>query len=74
MVCGLSGHAPITMDAALEEIDRSSGTQFDPDLARCFDAFIRRETEDRGVDRSSSPGMEGFQELIRSLQEDRGFI
>jgi len=74
MVCGLSGHAPVTMDAALEEINRASGTQFDPDLARCFDAFIRRETEERGVDRSSSPGMEGFQELIRSLQEDRGFI
>jgi putative two-component system response regulator len=74
MVCGLSGRPAATMDAALEEMNRCAGTQFDPELVRCFDAFIRSEARDRGVDCSSSPGMEGFQELILSLQEDRGFI
>jgi putative two-component system response regulator len=74
MVSGLCGRPAMTMDAALGEITRCAGTQFDPEMARCFDAFIRSKTDDRGVDRSSGPGMEGFQELIQSLQEDRGFI
>jgi putative two-component system response regulator len=74
MVCGFGGRAALTMHQALAELRSQSGRQFDPELVRCFDELILAETADRGVDLGSSAGMESFQELILSLQEDRGFV
>ena len=74
MVCGLGARPARTMAEALEELRREAGRQFDPDLVECFDGMIRSESEDLGVDLSASAGMEDFQELVLSLQEDRGFV
>ena len=74
MVCGLGHEAPMTMSAALAELRRQSGMQFDPELVDRFDAVIRDETADRGIDPSTMAGLESFQELVLSLQEDRGYI
>jgi putative two-component system response regulator len=73
MMAGLSGREPRTMEAALQELSRHSGTQFDPELAAAFDELIRSEMEGRGVDLGEGSGMQDFQELIQSLTEDRGF-
>ena len=64
----------MTMSAALAELRRESGMQFDPELVDRFDAVIRDETADRGIDPSTMAGLESFQELVLSLQEDRGYI
>lgn len=74
MVCGIDTRTPKTMDEALGELHRLAGRQFDPDLAECFDKLIRTETEDLGMDLSSNAGMESFQELVKALGEDRGFV
>jgi putative two-component system response regulator len=74
MVCGLGGRAPRAMNEALDELRRQAGRQFDPELVGRFDALIRAETADRGLDLAASAGMEGFQELVLSLQQDRGFV
>src|SRR6185369_10279104 len=72
MVCGFGGRTPMSLDAALAELRREAGGQFDPGLVSCFDALVKGELEALGVDPSSGTGMETFQELILSLKEDRG--
>ena len=74
MVCGYGSRKPRTMGEALDELQREAGRHFDPALVDDFEAMIRSESEGRGVDLSSSAGMEDFQELILSLKEDRGFV
>jgi HD-GYP domain-containing protein (c-di-GMP phosphodiesterase class II) len=74
MVCGFGGRTPLGMGAALEELRRQAGLQFDPELVSCFDALVKGELDGIGVDPSSEPGMEAFQELVLSLKEDRGFV
>jgi putative two-component system response regulator len=73
MVFGLGSRSPRSMDDALAEIGAEAGGQFDPDLVDAFDGFIRTESEDVGVDLSTSPGMAEFESLITALQDDRGF-
>lgn len=74
MVCGFGTRSPRTMVEALEELRRQAGRQFDPELVPVFEALIRDESRDIGVDLSASSGMRDFQELILSLKEERGFV
>ena len=59
---------------ALEELRSVAGTQLDPDLVRCFEVVIRRESANEGIDPSIDDGLENFQQLITALTEDRGFL
>ncbi len=74
MVCGLGKAQPMTMNDALAELQRESGRQFDPRLVACFEAMIRDEIADRDIDPSTMAGLEHFQDLVLSLQEDRGYV
>jgi hypothetical protein len=53
---------------------REAGGQFDPALVDRFGAVIRDETADLGVDPAAVTGLESFQDLVMTLQEDRGFV
>lgn len=74
MVCGLGARPARTMDAALAELHREAGGQFDPRLVQCFDGMVREESRDLGLDLASRRPMSDFQALVSSLQEDRGFV
>ena len=74
MVTGFGGGRRLSLGGALEELRAEAGRQFDPELVSCFDALIRSESEDRGVDLEAGSGLEDFQELVLSLKEDRGFV
>jgi putative two-component system response regulator len=74
MVCGLDHRPPMSMSEALDELRREAGRQFDPELVECFEAVIRDEAADLGVDPGAVAGLESFQEIVISLHEDRGFI
>ncbi len=72
MVCGLGARKPRSMEGALGELRAESGGQFDPELVECFETFIHSETRDMGL--APHAGMQDFQSLVKSLQEDRGFV
>jgi putative two-component system response regulator len=74
MVCGVGQGPRRSMEHALAELRRESGRQFDPDLVGRFDAMVRSETEDLGLELGTEHGMEDFQELVLALEEDRGFV
>ncbi|HET6265073.1 MAG TPA: HD domain-containing phosphohydrolase [Usitatibacter sp.] len=74
MVCGVGRLPPKDMGAALAELRRQAGRQFDPGLVSCFDSLIMSETKDLGLDLDTGSGMEDFQALISALREDRGFV
>jgi len=74
MVCGIGGQRRKSMEEALAELRRASGRQLDPDLVGRFDAMVRSETEDLGLDLKAGHGMDDFQELVHALEEDRGFV
>jgi putative two-component system response regulator len=74
MVCGLENRPPMSMSDALAELRREAGGQFDPALVDRFEAVIRDETADLGVDPAAVTGLESFQDLVMTLQEDRGFV
>lgn len=74
MVCGIGARPSRPMDAALAELHREAGGQFDPGLVRRFDVMVREETRDLGLELSSHRPMSDFQALVSSLQEDRGFV
>lgn len=74
MVCGLGARAPRSMESALHELRREAGGQFDPELVASFEEVIHAETQDIGLDLSTSAGTECFQALVASLSQDRGFV
>ncbi len=74
MVFGLYGRKPATMDKALGELRRGAGHEFDPELVARFDALVREESADLGVDLGSNASLDSFQELVGALEEDRGFV
>ena len=74
MVCGLENRPPMSMSDALGELRREAGGQFDPLLVERFEAVIRDEAADLGVDPAAVAGLESFQDLVMTLQEDRGFV
>ena len=63
-----------SMERAFVELRRVAGTQLDPDLVRCFEAVIRRESANEGIAPSIDAGLGNFQQLISALTEDRGFL
>ena len=63
-----------SMEKAFEELKRVAGTQLDPELVRCFEVVIRRESANEGLDPSVDGRLENFQRLITALNEDRGFL
>ncbi len=73
-VCGLGGRRAMSMSDALEVLREGAGTQFDPALVADFERLLLSETENHGLDPSAEIGLEGCQELILSLQEERGFL
>ena len=74
MVCGLARKPPLPMGAALAELRRGAGGQFDPELISCFDAIVNEGLEGLGLDPGSMHGREAFHELVASLKENRGFV
>ena len=74
MLAGFGGGTARSMEEALEELQRCAGTQFDPELVAVFDEMVRNESRDLGLDLASGAGMDGFQELVAALREDRGFL
>ncbi len=60
MVCGLENRPPMSMSDALGELRREAGGQFDPGLVDRFEAVIRDETADLGVDPAAVAGLESF--------------
>jgi putative two-component system response regulator len=74
LVCGEGSRPPCSMDEALAELARGTGTRFDPEIVPRFDALIREQAEELGLDTRAAAGADAFGELVTSLQEDRGFL
>jgi putative two-component system response regulator len=64
----------MTLIEALNELQAVAGTRLDPELVRCFDALMRREMANEGIDAVDASGLESFQQLIYALSKDRGFL
>lgn len=73
LVCGFGGKSAQSMESALEALHGLAGTQLDPVLVEAFDRMIRRESWELGIDPAGTAGTTSFQELVATLQEDRGF-
>ncbi len=63
-----------SMSDAMHEMRLMSGSRLDPELVRCFELVIRRESANEGIDPSLDVGLESFQQLVFALSEDRGFL
>jgi putative two-component system response regulator len=74
LVCGEGSRPPCSMDEALAELARGAGTRFDPEIVPRFEALIREEAEEIGLDTRATVGADAFGQLVNSLQEDRGFL
>ncbi len=74
LVCGEGTRPPCSMDEALAELARGAGTRFDPEIVPRFDALIREQADELGLDTRAAGGADAFGELVTSLQEDRGFL
>ena len=74
LVCGLTERGEMRMGDALKHLSVAAGNRLDPDLVRRFDTVIRDEASSYGIDAETTAGLEGFQELIGLLQDDRGFV
>lgn len=70
---GEAGTPGCTLEEALGRLAGESGTRFDPLILRCFDALIRGEAEDLGLDLRTASARDGFGDLVQSLQQDRGY-
>lgn len=73
LVCGEAGAPGCTLEEALERLARESGTRFDPGIAGRFDALIRGEADQLGLDPRTASARDGFADLVQSLQQDRGY-
>jgi putative two-component system response regulator len=74
LVCGFGGSSGMSMGRALHALKGMAGSRLDPDLVRHFDAAVRDESSNRGIDPDRDAGMEGFQELVTALHQDRGYL
>lgn len=74
LVCGTRGTHRRTMGQALGQLRGHAGRAYDPHLVERFETMIRSETSDLGLDMTAPSGMDNFQQLVRALQEDRGFV
>jgi len=74
IMCGFLAQRSHSMDEALGQLRAKAGTQLDPALVRCFETVVRGEAATLGIDTARDESLEGFQELVANLQEDRGFL
>ena len=74
LVCGFHGGSGLSMRDALDALRTLAGTQLDPELVERFVAVVLDETASCGVDPALCSSLEGFQELIDTLEQDRGYV
>jgi putative two-component system response regulator len=74
LVCGFRASRAMSMNGALQALRKRAGTQLDPDLVERFAAVVAEGAEVHGIDPGPGPGLEGFQQLIDTLEQDRGYI
>jgi putative two-component system response regulator len=74
LVCGFRAPKGMSMKDALDALRSKAGTQLDPELVDRFISVVSDETASQGIDPALDTGLEGFQELIDTLQQDRGYV